>query len=131
MRSARPPMVAEQARRLARQHAQRVADRERFLSEIYGAIFMPRQEEIRYAYEHAMEVHNLRDPLFGVTTHTEVVDSDDPYQTSKKPAFTTKARIHNETGFPTRPPECVSGHRLGTLAALSDHVDSRKDGGHG
>ncbi|KAH7953924.1 hypothetical protein HPB49_014167 [Dermacentor silvarum] len=49
-----------------------------------GAIFMPRQEELRYAYEHAMEVHNLRDPLFGVTTHTEIVESDDPYQTSKK-----------------------------------------------
>ncbi|CAN8032800.1 unnamed protein product, partial [Ixodes persulcatus] len=48
------------------------------------AIFLPGQEEQRYAYEHAMEVHNLRDPLFGVTTHTEVVDSDDPYQTSKK-----------------------------------------------
>ncbi|XP_064482160.1 glutamate receptor 1-like isoform X1 [Ornithodoros turicata] len=49
-----------------------------------GAIFMPGQEELRHAYEHALEVHNLRDPHFGVSTHIEVVDSDDPYETSKK-----------------------------------------------
>ncbi|KAH6935963.1 hypothetical protein HPB50_011841 [Hyalomma asiaticum] len=77
------------------------------------AIFMPRQEELRYAYEHAMEVHNLRDPLFGVTTHTEVVDSDDPYQTSKKRS---------------RCPATDSAQRRQSGPA---HVDSWKDGGHG
>lgn len=59
-----------------------------------GAIFLPGQQELRAAFEHAIEVHNYRDQLFSVTPNVEVLESDDPFQVAKKSKSLEKVHIY-------------------------------------